>query len=240
ATRRLTARVRHRRSGRALSRISQSGSRSAGGATTFQTIEKLLSLKEQEFIHVSHELRTPLTLVTGPIKSAYAKSQDDEVRKDLAMAARNGDRLHRMVDQLLHLERFKFTTILAKSPQNIAYILTTITESFNIYAGKKQISITLLTTMPSDKPYTMAFVPDAFEKILVNLLSNAVKYTAKNGSVDVKATVNADNSFTLSVKDSGVGIKSEDLQYIFDKFYRVIDQSSERETGAGVGLALVK
>lgn len=204
--------------------------------TEKQTVERLLASKEQEFINISHELRTPLTLMTGPLKAVSGKSQNAEVEKALNMACRNGERLHRMVDQLLHLERIELENELHKTVKNVTQVLALITESYEVYAARKAITLKLSTP----ENCFMQLVPDALDKIYINLLSNAIKYSNHDGEIIIKATFDKTQGLALSVKDQGIGIKDDALPQVFDKFYRVEDKQSENESGAGIGLALVK
>jgi signal transduction histidine kinase/DNA-binding response OmpR family regulator/ligand-binding sensor domain-containing protein len=199
------------------------------------TVESLLADKEQEFIHVSHELRTPLTLVSGPIKAAKQLAKNPEIKSKLEMAERNGNRLLRMVDQLLQLERFRFQKVLEKIPKDAADVTEFIVESFQIPAARKEIKLSLVV----NQPCVVSTVPDALEKILVNLISNAIKYSPSGSEIVVSSQVII-SQWRLTVKDNGNGISDKHLKHVFDKFYRVTDNTSEQVTGAGIGLALVK
>lgn len=198
-------------------------------------VEQLLDFKEQEFVNVSHELRTPLTLVSGPLKQALQACTETDVQRLLQMANRNSARLLRMVEQLLQLERFRLQKVLDKTLQPISTYVQVISESFYLPLSNKAQVLTLTHNDPCE----ILFVADAFEKILINLISNAIKYTPRKGHIEVSSVVVGD-TLILTVNDNGIGIKPADQTQIFNKFFRVMDESSEKVTGAGVGLALVK
>lgn len=198
-------------------------------------VEQLLDFKEQEFVNVSHELRTPLTLVAGPIKQALSICTEKDVQHLLNMASRNSARLLRMVEQLLQLERFRLQKVLDKSMQPISDYVEIITDSFYVPVSDKNIVL----KVAQNDPCKMLFVADAFEKILINLISNAIKYSPRGSKIVINSKVDGE-TLLLSVADTGIGIKPIDQPRIFNKFFRVMDESSEKVTGAGVGLALVK
>jgi signal transduction histidine kinase/DNA-binding response OmpR family regulator len=199
-----------------------------------QTVERLLSYKEQELVNVSHELRTPITLISGPLKS-YVQDHGKLAEPKIDMAYRNSLRLSRIVDQLLQLERFHLQKSIDKHPQNVTDIIEFIVESFKVPASKKHQTISINR---NDK-MTLNFAVDAFEKILTNLVSNAIKYTQDGGEISVNS-YRENNQYFLIVKDNGKGISDENQTLLFNKFFRVLDSDSERTPGAGIGLALVK
>jgi signal transduction histidine kinase/DNA-binding response OmpR family regulator len=201
-----------------------------------KNVERLLSFKEQELVNVSHELRTPITLISGPLKSAVEKTSDLKIKPKLEMAYRNSQRLSRMVDQLLHLDKFRLQRTIAMQAQPVDKFVEFIVDSFQVPAQKKKITLELITNVVCN----MNFVPDAFEKILINLLSNAIKYSSQGGRIIVTTSYDQFGNYQVKVKDNGKGIAPEHIPHLFEQFYRVHDEDSEKVTGAGVGLALVK
>jgi signal transduction histidine kinase/DNA-binding response OmpR family regulator len=201
-----------------------------------KNVEQLLQYKEQELVNVSHELRTPITLVAGPVKNLLDDITDTEHRAKLSIAYRNSQRLIRIVDQLLTLDRIRAHSVLARKPQPIGDICEYIVESFQMIAEKKRIKLKLDNQFSG----SLLLIPDAFERIIVNLISNALKYTSKNGQVDVALSLNEPMVTTLTIKDNGAGISEAELEHIFAKFYRITNEQSEKIIGAGVGLSVVK
>ncbi len=201
-----------------------------------QRVEQLLAQKHDEFANVSHEFRTPLTLVLGPLTQILAGDISDGLRHKLTVVKRNGNRLLRMVDQLLHMEKFKVQQSGEKATQALRPLLTLINQSFQDLIEQQNISLAINC---SDAIY-LTMTPDALEKILLNLISNALKYTPDGGNIQVKATLTDSQKVSIEVTDSGIGITPEKQQWVFERFHRVLDQQSEHVTGAGIGLALVK
>jgi DNA-binding response OmpR family regulator len=140
-----------------------------------------------------------------------------------------------MVDQLLNLETFRVKSITQKSPQPIGRNVKLLTEAFADLASEKQISLELIENVDIN----FEFTPDAFEKILLNLLSNAIKYSKPGDSIEV-FSIRESKLYKLIVKDSGIGIPEGQLDSVFERYNRVLDENSEQVTGAGIGLSLVK
>jgi signal transduction histidine kinase/DNA-binding response OmpR family regulator len=202
-------------------------------------IRELDELKTRFFTNISHELRTPLTLIQGPIRQAleHGNAEDSRVefpRKAFEMVARNTNRLHALVDELLELSRIESGAIkLSVTRGNMLGFLRVLASSFQSMAERNNIRFVLeLKGEDQDAVYDA----EKLEKIFSNLLSNAFKYTPDGGEVRIEGRIQ-DGKFVLEISDTGKGIPPEDLDSIFDRFYRV--EGSE-EKGSGIGLALCK
>ena len=221
---------------RAIVLDKQVNDRTAELKTEKQKVEQLLSEKNEEFANISHEFRTPLTLILGPAAQLLKSEKSDIDLNRLNIIQRNGFRLLRMVDQLLNLETFRVKGLTQKSPQAIGKTIRLIAEAFADLATEKGIDLDI--TRIDD--ICFSFTPDAIEKITINLVSNAIKYTQSGGSISINANRVGDNSYEITVEDSGVGIAKDKQTDVFKRFHRVMDHNSEKVTGAGIGLALVK
>lgn len=199
-------------------------------------VEQLLSKKNDEFTNVSHEFRTPLTLIIGPLNNFIKKYQNKFDTSELNVIERNSQRLLRMVNQMLNMEILKVEAITKRVPENFSQITEFSVKAFSPILKDKGIDISL----EQENDICFDFTPDAYEKILLNLLSNAIKYTNTGGSIHVKTYRDNQGKFVLSVEDTGFGIAEDKQASIFERFSRVTDENSERITGAGIGLALVK
>lgn len=199
-------------------------------------VELLLSRKNEEFANVSHELRTPLTLIQGPVTKLMAESTDNEQLKRLIIIQRNAIRLTRIVDQLFHIETFRIKSISGRSNQVTKVIILRIIEAFKDLAQEKniQLNVTKIANV------NLEFTPDALEKIILNLISNALKYTQAGGAITVETYRSKSKELIIKISDTGVGIPKDKLGIIFERYSRVLDENSEKVTGAGIGLALVK
>lgn len=199
-------------------------------------VETLLSHKNEEFANVSHEFRTPLTLILGPLAQLLESNSNPQELDRLNIIQRNGYRLLRMVDQLLNLETFRIKSTTQKVLISAGKNIKLVAEAFIDLAAQKNIEFTIVNIVDVN----LEFTTDALEKILLNILSNAVKYTKSGGHISLETFRTNNNQLRILVKDTGIGIPLDQLDSVFERYNRVLDENSEQITGAGIGLALVK
>jgi two-component system sensor histidine kinase KdpD len=185
---------------------------------------------------ISHDLRTPLVAITGALTSLdeQAESLNDEYRRSLIGTAREeADRLNRLVGNLLSMTRIESGAIkLHSEPGDIQDVIGTALEQL----GKRVADHEIKVNMPEDFP----LVPMDFTlivQVVVNLLENAIKYSPRHSLIEVSAKL-SDKNAHIDIADRGVGIPSDDLTRVFDKFYRV--QRPESVSGTGLGLSISK
>jgi signal transduction histidine kinase/FixJ family two-component response regulator len=185
--------------------------------------------------NASHEFRTPLTLLLGPLEDALSDAPPESVLSDrLTTAGRNARRLQRLVDSLLDFSRIEAGRANAKLVcTDVGALTEHIAASFTELCQRAGLDLVL------DCDPALADVdPGMWETIVLNLLSNAVKYTLR-GSITVEARAEpADCRITL--RDTGVGIGPEDLDRLFERFYRADNIRGRSVEGAGIGLSLVR
>ncbi|NQZ88731.1 MAG: response regulator [Colwellia sp.] len=201
-----------------------------------EKVEKLLEQKNEEFANLSHEFRTPLTLILGTSSQLLTSGMEDKQLNRIEIIKRNGYRLLRMVDQLLNIETFRVKAISQKSLQYTGNIIRQLVDAFIDLALEKGIKLQVINIEDID----FELVDDALEKIVVNLLSNAIKYTPNGGSITLETKRTLNNELYLQIVDTGIGIPSNQLDSVFEKYKRVLSKESEQITGAGIGLALIK
>lgn len=198
-------------------------------------MQELDQLKSRFFANISHEFRTPLTLIISPLKSLYLDETKHGYKKQIRTMIRNSERLLRLINQILDLSQLESGSMkLRASKQDIVAFLKPIVFSLSSYADRQYI--TYKTNFP-EKPVELFFERDKLEKVFTNLLSNAVKYTPEFGEVQVKLSVEQD-TFQVIISDTGIGIPEDQLDFIFNRFYRAHEQ--DRPKGTGIGLALTK
>ena len=197
-------------------------------------LKELDTVKSKFFANISHEFRTPLTLISNPIDEALEDpSITDKKRDKFIMAKRNSDRLLSLVNQLLDLSKIDAGQLkLHIQKGNITQLISALSDSFSYLAKQKQIQYIVDVKHSDIGAY---YDKDAIEKIVINLLSNAIKYTPEHGNVNCSANINNDK-LIIEVKNTGQGLKKEELKQVFQRFY----QTSEENNGTGIGLALVK
>jgi signal transduction histidine kinase/response regulator RpfG family c-di-GMP phosphodiesterase len=206
--------------------------------TTRQQAERLLEadrLKTEFFQNISHEFRTPLTLTIGPLESACNRKEDLPYQQAV-IALRNSRRLLRLVNQLLDLQRLDAGRMQPSfRPCDLVGFCSSTAESFRSYCEKKGLH---LITQLQDCPLLYLDI-ERFDKVIYNLLSNAVKFTPEGGTITLTVAP-AGAHCLLQVKDTGIGIRTEQIPYLFERFHQAEGSASRSYEGSGLGLALVK
>ncbi|WP_156687761.1 SpoIIE family protein phosphatase [Mycobacterium sp. Marseille-P9652] len=185
--------------------------------------------------NVSHEFRTPLTLLLGPIDDALADAPPGSALAErLSVAARNGRRLQRLVDSLLDFSRIEAGRANADLVcADVGALTAHIASSFTELCRRAGLELIV------DCGPALADVDASmWETIVLNLLSNAVKYTM-SGSISVEVGADATHCL-VAVRDTGVGIAADDLDRLFERFYRADNARGRSVEGAGIGLSLVR
>jgi signal transduction histidine kinase/DNA-binding response OmpR family regulator/streptogramin lyase len=201
-----------------------------------ERVSYINQIKMDFFTNVSHELRTPLTLILAPLEELLKMPFSDKItKKKHELMFINAKRLYNLVDQLFEFRKTEMgTRPLKVGKSDLVRFTQEIFESFNPLSEKNNIHYTFHTT---ETELFFYFDKDAMEKILFNLLSNAFKYTKERQSIQVEL-LKKNDMVQIKVADTGVGISSENLSKVFDRFYQV--NNREMNLGSGVGLAFTK
>ncbi len=222
------------------------GDQFLGTVSIFRDItrETEIDRMKSDFVaNVSHELRTPMTSIKGYadlLLMGGAGQVSEQQRGFLTIVKSNADRLSALVNDLLDISRIdKGTVKLSMQLLNLGDVIETGLSHLNERIANEHKDITIGTEVAPVLPLVNADF-DKLVQILNNLLDNAFNYTYPGGSVTVGARAE-DNSVVLSVKDTGVGIPSENRERIFERFFR--DETNElvmATSGTGLGLAIVR
>lgn len=195
--------------------------------------EEANKAKLQFFTNISHELRTPLTLIADPVNYIiHDDNLNSQQRSMLQIVQRNVLVLTQLVSEILDFRKVQNGKMeLRLSDFNLAESMKQWIKLFSVSAQKKHIAISM------DAPDTIMLRADQdkIERICYNLLSNALKYTSEGGEISLMAKEEG-GRVMISVADNGCGISSDELPYIFDRFY----QAKNAGRGTGIGLAIVK
>ncbi|MEO0582576.1 MAG: ATP-binding protein [Bacteroidota bacterium] len=200
-------------------------------------LRELDQFKTQFFTNVSHELRTPLTLIISPLSDVLSQIQSVPIRQRLHTVQQNAQRLLSLVNEIMDLSKVEAGNLRLNSvPVALHPFVRRIFGTMESMAEVREIDYQLsMTTVDAHVRIDL----DKFEKILQNLLSNALKFTPNRGKVHLNI-YQEEGIFFFEVKDSGHGISSADLPYIFDRFYQSTVQPATLQGGTGVGLSLAK
>jgi nitrogen fixation/metabolism regulation signal transduction histidine kinase len=200
------------------------------------TERKMDDIRKNDFIGmVSHELKTPLTSLSAYIQMLFAKAQkteDDFTAGALEKANSQVKKMSAMINGFLNVSRLESGKIqLIKQEFYLDQLLRDVIEETQL-----TISSHLITLIPCDS-FTIVADRDKIANVISNLLSNAIKYSPKGKSIEIRCNV-IDGNAQVSVMDEGMGIKQQDVDKLFSRFYRVNNKHTQHISGFGIGLYL--
>jgi len=204
---------------------------------TLARLENAVGEMKQFTASISHELRTPLAVLRGEAEVALMEANStDQYRRVLSSQLEEFEKLSRMINQLLTLARAESGEVaIAHEPVNISNMTRLLAEQLEPVAGSKDITLSW-----NCAPDVMLRGDASWiERIILNLADNAIKFTRPGGHVWITVSRNG-NDAVLEVADDGIGIVSEAVPHIFERFYRADPSRANRADGAGLGLSLVK
>ena len=206
----------------------------------FNDLLERLQISEQKrrnFVSdASHELKTPLASIKLLSDSILQNDMDSETVKEFVGDIGNeADRLNRMTQKLLSLTRIESQEDSDCEIVNIAPTVDRVVRMLTGIAGENQISIH--TNIQQDCP--ILIIEDDLYQIIFNLVENGIKYNVPGGRLTVTVD-RVDENAIVSVKDTGVGIPSESVAHVFERFYRVDKARSRKSGGSGLGLSIVR
>jgi signal transduction histidine kinase len=192
-------------------------------------------LRKRLISDISHEIRTPLNVLQNnleamidgiiPVTTDKLNNLNDEVI-----------RFGKLLNNLNALKQIESDEIALKlGLVNIGELLSTVISDFSIAASEKNIKLIM---NKEDKDFVVLGDYDKLKQVFINLISNGIKFTNINGTVWINISSYV-NSVIIEIKDNGIGIKKEDLPYVFERMYRG-DKSRHKIEGSGIGLTLVK
>ena len=206
---------------------------------TLDDLKKSEQTRREFVANVSHELRTPITSIRS-----YAETLDEDPRMDpdtrhrfLDVIVNESDRMTKIVQDLLTLSRFDAGSIeftfekfsFEKSVRDV-YAATRL----DAQNHRHEFTLEFLTPVPEIRGDSARI-----EQVLINMVSNAIKYTKDGGKIRMTAGAREDTVW-CTVRDNGIGIPKEDVNKVFDRFYRVDKARSRESGGTGLGLSIAK
>ncbi|MFG0257549.1 MAG: ATP-binding protein [Phycisphaerales bacterium JB043] len=215
-----------------------------GGTVTILrdvTREREISQMKSEFVSkASHELRTPLSSINAYLEMLLdGEAQTEESRQEFYQILKNeSERLGRMIDNMLNISRIEAGILKSKiGDVDFLQAVKRAVEVISPQAASKNISVKVNA---GPLVYSAMGDEDMLHQVFLNLLSNAVKYTPEGGRVTITLeNDDATGAVMVSVADTGLGIPPDDIEKVFDKFYR-IENYKRVARGTGLGLSLVK
>jgi heavy metal sensor kinase len=185
----------------------------------------------------SHELQTPLTILRGELEVALrAPRSPDEYQRVLASALEESDRIARLVEGLLLLSRADAGVLrMDRQPVDLGKLMAEVSESVQVLAEAHGVAI----ECKSVGPITVQGDRAHLRRLLLNLIDNGIKYTPAGGRVTL--TLQGDGEWAaLRVADTGIGLTREELEQIFQRFYRAPAAVDRGSDGSGLGLCIAR
>lgn len=202
-------------------------------------VKQLENMRKDFVANVSHELKTPVTLINGFVETLVDGAINDREKtlEFLQVINRHSTRINNIIDDLLILSNIEDKGTNIKKERIVLYdILFSVYTSALSASEKENIKI----LVNCDEKINVKANPVLLEQAVQNLVNNAVKYAGKDTTIGINASVNRDNEVEIEVRDNGIGIEADQIERIFERFYRVNRQQSKKLGGTGLGLSIVK
>jgi two-component system sensor histidine kinase KdpD len=201
-----------------------------------QALREADEMKTALMASISHDLKTPLAAIKGAIASVRDKTMhwaEDDIDAFNEIIEFQADRLNRVIGDILDLNRIESGTLRPEQEPVRAFdLLEKAREVTRLQTKGREVTV--------DAPADLRALTDEalITQVLVNLIENAAKYSEPRGSIQLAAAA-SDAQAVFTVADEGPGIATEDLPYVFERFYRA-EEHSRRVKGSGLGLTIVK
>lgn len=201
-------------------------------------LKKTEDLRRELMANVSHDLKTPLTMI-----KAYAElirdvthNNEEKMNKNLNTIIEEADRLNILVNDILELSKMKSnSTPLEIEEFDLNELIKKIISRYDIFIEKENYNI----EYKEQKELIIKADKKRMEQVIYNLINNAINYTGDDKKVFIK--VKRDKyKIRVEIKDTGKGIEKKDLEYIWDKYYKVDKTHRRVQVGSGIGLSIVK
>ena len=204
-------------------------------------LKELDTTKTKFFTNISHEFRTPLTLLISPLESILQKEYGKEISYSNSIfksMLQNGVRLLKLINNLLDFSKIEAGRMsLEKQNTDIVKLIEYYKSSIQSSIESRGLQIAFYDNTDGVTAYIDR---DLIEKAVFNLLSNAMKFTPDRGEIMLLLEQHDEEHFSISVKDTGIGIPEDKLDSIFERFSQVDGTASRKYEGTGIGLSLTK
>ena len=204
--------------------------------------EDLEETKMQFLINATHDIRSPLTLIMGPLNKLKTRITDAESKQDIDTIDRNAQRLLLLVNQILDERKIdKDQMHLHCQKTDLKEFLRGIMSLYNFNAQERSITLSLKEDESLKEEGNLLVWIDRinFDKVISNLLSNAMKYTSDGGEITLIIGKNKESAI-IKVEDTGIGLKEEKTDRLFERFYQGNNNSDIHIEGTGIGLNLCR
>jgi two-component system, OmpR family, phosphate regulon sensor histidine kinase PhoR len=188
--------------------------------------------------NVSHELKTPLTAIRGFVETLEDGAINDKANatRFLAIIKKHTQRLGNIIDDLLRLSELESGGRIEMTELDLKGLIDEVVMGFGHALTAKHQT---LSAEAAGGDFVTRGDRDKLEQVFVNLIDNAIKYTKEGGQIKVQLAADGD-CLTVAVEDNGIGIPKDDVERVFERFYRVDKAHSRKVGGTGLGLSIAK
>lgn len=199
-------------------------------------IKQVEHLKQNFISLMSHDLKTPVAKIAGIADNMLRQERVEDYKKNVYTIIDSTKELNKFITSILDLTKVESRNLnLNKSSKDINKVIDNVIDELRYEATRKKI----LVDKKLSPLYPIQFDPILMKRVLSNLVENAIKYSEEGSHVKIHSWDDEEWVY-IEIEDNGVGIPAEDLEHIFDKFYRVKNDSTHKVKGTGLGLYLVK
>jgi len=203
-------------------------------------LQRIARFRQQVFANITHELKTPLALILTPMEMLLDGEMGEvppQVRRSLQTMFRNGLRLLKMIGDILDLTQLAESSIKLKVAEyDLVPYLRNLVDQVQPLTRRKQLG---LSFSAGDESCPTWCDLEQLERVFVNLLSNAVKFTPPGGHIQVRLRVDGPVA-VVRVEDDGPGLRRDEAEHVFERFFQADVGPARRQGGVGIGLALAR
>jgi two-component system, OmpR family, phosphate regulon sensor histidine kinase PhoR len=196
-------------------------------------------LRSQFVANISHEMRTPLTSIKGYIETALESDSKEieTIKKYLAKGLKEAEKLNLLIKEILDLSRIEYRrNVLFEEDKDLTEIIRDVIRSLDFLAGENGVKIHFED--PQDNIYYRTD-EELFRQLVRNIIENSIFYAGSGSQLNIRLK-KCKYDILLEFSDNGMGIKKEDLPFIFQRFFRGKPASFAKRIGSGLGLSIVK
>jgi PAS domain S-box-containing protein len=199
-------------------------------------IQNLLIQKDQFIGQLGHDLKTPLSILVNILPMINESIDNPETKEDCNIALRNVNYIKHLVVETLHIAELSSPTlVLEKKDVNLKTLISEVIEDNDPISNAKNIRVMNLILSDIIVPIDELKI----KEVLYNLLSNALKFTHEGGTITFDSHDTGDNTVTIEVRDTGIGMNPDQMKNVFNDFYKA-DMSRHNLGGSGLGLGICK
>lgn len=203
--------------------------------------QEINEAKLQFFVNIAHEIRTPISLVISPLKKLMKNDKDRERNESYNIINRNAERILNLINQLMDIRKIdKGLMDLKFQAVDMVSFLKELCVSFEYQSQMKKINFAFKSDL---KELQVWIDPKNFDKIVLNVLSNAFKYTPEKGEISISlgtCEIEENQFCEIVISDNGIGMKEDELERIFERYYQIRNSYNNSNVSTGIGLHLTR